>query len=358
MSVRTPIGLLLIMLLMSGCGKKGPPLPPLVRLPAAPQDFVAVRRGSSVAIAFALPSTNADRTSPADLARVDVYALTGPSTLTPDEILRRGTRVGSVVANPPADPDTPADPGATASSREGLDQGATARLSDVIDVGRVDGQLRSYLAVGVNGRGRRGAVSARALIPLDGSPPSPPPAAIDYDEAEIRVTWPDAALGTGTRIGYHVYPSAGAERPLTVAPIDAPGFVDRAIEWGTRRCYVVRTVDRMEGINIESDASAPSCVTLEDTFPPAAPTGLRAVADVATVNLIWAPNTEPDLAGYVVLRAIAPATDLTPVNATPTIDTTLTDTVPSLARVSYAIRAVDKAGNPGPLSARVEETAR
>mgnify|MGYP000474274054 CR=1 FL=1 len=40
--------------------------------------------------------------------------------------------------------------------------------------------------------------------------------------------------------------------------------------------------------------------------PPAAPTGLQAVAGDGAVSLIWEPNSESDLAGYLVLRAVAP----------------------------------------------------
>ena len=43
------------------CGKKGPPLPPLVRLPAPP-DLHANRRGSTVELALVVPGANADGT--------------------------------------------------------------------------------------------------------------------------------------------------------------------------------------------------------------------------------------------------------------------------------------------------------
>jgi len=94
-----------LILLLIGCGKKGPPLPPLVRLPAAPGEFSVQRRGSTIAIQFAVPSGNTDGSTPADLSRVDVYGLTGPATLTPDEIVKRGARVGRTIVNPPRDPE-------------------------------------------------------------------------------------------------------------------------------------------------------------------------------------------------------------------------------------------------------------
>jgi len=96
-----------LLLVAAGCGKKGPPLPPIVRIPVAPPDFTAIRRGSEIGITFVVPGANTDGTTPADLSRVEIYALTGVATLTPDEIIKRGTKVGSLIVNQPRDPDEP-----------------------------------------------------------------------------------------------------------------------------------------------------------------------------------------------------------------------------------------------------------
>ena len=114
----------------------------------------------------------------------------------------------------------------------------------------------------------------------------------------------------------------------------------------------------LEDLTLESEPSPSTCVTLTDTFPPAAPVGLTIVAAEGAVNLIWDPNHEADLAGYLVLRAIAPDTNLVRLTPTPVVETTFKDAVPAGARVTYAVEAVDKAGNVSPMSAPVEETAR
>ena len=48
MTVRWLAAACLVGALAAGCGKKGPPLPPLVRLPVAPADLSAERRGGIV----------------------------------------------------------------------------------------------------------------------------------------------------------------------------------------------------------------------------------------------------------------------------------------------------------------------
>jgi len=53
--------------LFAACGKSGPPLPPLVRVPVAPADVTADRRGNDVELQFTVPDTNTDRTRPANI---------------------------------------------------------------------------------------------------------------------------------------------------------------------------------------------------------------------------------------------------------------------------------------------------
>ena len=95
---------------LSACGKKGPPLPPLVKLPVAPADLTAVRRADTVELQFTVPSANTDNTRPANVARVDVYAFTGPATVSEADVLKLGTKVASVAVKAPRDPDVTFDP--------------------------------------------------------------------------------------------------------------------------------------------------------------------------------------------------------------------------------------------------------
>jgi hypothetical protein len=363
--VTRSIGAIAVALVAAGtpaCGKKGPPLPPLVKLPAAPGGFVAERRGSSVDILLSLPAANTDGTKPADLDRVDVYGFTGAASASPEEIYRRGARIGTVLVNPPADPDEspeeqtrrrPAVP-------RGLDQGAAARLKEDL-VGPVlePGMARSYVGVGINKRGRRGPLSKQTAVPLVEPPPPPPEPMVRYDETEITLTWTSAVEPASKETHqYRIYDPTKPDAPLTDRPLSDPQFVDRRIEWGAERCYAVRAVRTVETLQVESDLSPSACVKLIDTFAPSAPGGLTAVAAQGAISLLWEASGAPDLAGYLVFRAIAPATALTQLTPAPIQETTFTDQVMPGARVTYAVQAIDKAGNASPLSARIEETAR
>ena len=242
---------------------------------------------------------------------------------------------------------------------------------------------RTYVAVGISTRGKKGPASKRVAVPLLPPPPAPPTPTVTYSETAVTVLWRPAALGDGDvlpshplgvpapTLSYHVYevppsvaaglkpssPEAGEVR-LTKEPMADTSYTDSRITWGSERCYAVRAVETIDALTIESDERPAFCVTLKDTFPPAAPKGLSSVASDGAISLIWEPSTEKDLAGYLVLRAVTPATALEPVTSAPIQATNFEDKVQPGIRYVYAIVAVDTAGNRSAPSNRREETAR
>ena len=99
-------------------------------------------------------------------------------------------------------------------------------------------------------------------------------------------------------------------------------------------------------------------MTPVDTFPPAPPKGLGAVGSEGAISLIWEAGVEADLAGYVVMRAVAGQSPAA-ITPEPIKDATFRDaTAARGVRYVYTIVAVDKAGNRSTPSAAAEETAR
>jgi len=397
-------------LLWGACGKKGPPLPPLVRVPVAPGELKAERRGNVVDIALVVPSQNTDGSRPANMERIDLYALSSPSSPSPEEVLKRGTRVGSLSIKAPRDPDdtvSAGDPISDVAPLEGpgLDQGVRAQLRETltraapreVDAATPDAataeqprRTRVYVAVGLTPKGRRGAISQPSAIALSPAPKPPTDPVVSYDAAGVRLAWTpppveapaetpaDQRLGA-SRLVYHVYelgssdadvtPSPGTpdaasrtggptETRLTGEPLSSPPFVDKRLDWGKERCYAVRSVQSFEGLVVEGEATPPACVTPFDTFAPGRPTGLTAVASGGVISLIWNPSPEPDLAGYHVLRGGAGATELTRLTPSPITETTYSDPVQAGPRFVYAVQAVDTEGNVSERSETVEDAAR
>ena len=408
-SRRTQAVALFCVLTLVGCGKKGPPLPPLVKLPTAPANVTAERRGNAVDIQFDVPSANTDNSRPANIGRVEVYAMTTAQPLVEDQIIKQGTRVATVAVKAPKDPDNTIDEDESAADMEapegnGLDQGAVAHAAEsltpdmqqpvalkldkaaqrAVPPAPIDRPLlpprpaplaRAYVTVGVTTRDKKGPPSKRLLVPLVPPPPAPRPPAVTYDEKAIAVKWepvrPAASIQRETAPGelasrplgaapppvaYNVYDTTTNAR-LTKTPVAETEFSDPRIAWDEERCYAIRALQTYGDLRIESEAPSPVCTTLKDTFPPKPPANLLSSPAVGVISLIWDPNTEPDLAGYIVLRG-ASAQTLAPMFDDPIPETTFRDAVASGIRFTYAVLAVDRAGNRSAPSKPVEETAR
>ena len=369
----------LILLFAPGCGKKGPPLPPLVRVPVAPADVSAVRRADHVELQFTVPAANTDGTRPANISRVDVYAVTSGAALPPEQLIATGKPIATVAVKGPRSPNDvigPDDPDEDLEPLEGngLDQGSRATvgedLTTAAERGTADNpRLRLYALVGVSRNGRLGLISPALPVRLSAAPTAPGSPAATYTEASITVTWPPI----GEAVAYHVYeiprektdvPPAGAspdqpaEVRVTTEPVREPRFVDSRVEWGAERCYRIRTVETVDGLSVESGLSPVTCVTLKDTFAPAPPRGFETGSSNGAISLIWEASQEKDVAGYYVLRGEPGAATLARITPTPIQETSYTDTVPTGARFVYAVVAVDQANNVSEPSERKDETAR
>ncbi len=147
--------------------------------------------------------------------------------------------------------------------------------------------------------------------------------------------------------------AAGSEPILTLT--------DSGIEWGKTYEYRAETVtviswENKPGLQVDGDDTQEIKVVADDVFPPAVPAGLQAVASgpgqKTFVDLVWAPVTDVDLAGYNVYRHEEGAAPVK-VNAAPVETPAYRDaSVVSGKSYLYSVSAVDVRGNE---SARSEE---
>jgi hypothetical protein len=415
-----------------GCGKKGAPLAPFVRIPAGIEMITASRLGNDVYVTLTVPTTNIDKSLPIDITRIDVYGYTGrmpPSAA-------RWAELGSVVASipvvpPPVDadnrplPQLPSDKGAIAGSPVTIVDTLTAedfvqgpvfvdpRLAGLAPLPAATAPTvmrRFYLAIGFSQRGRPGPPGAQAELVLTSLPDAPTGLRATYVPAALSLTWEpsggligflldralppeplpydplgptqpaaaaapvaDGSVPAGPTT-YSVYRelapdpfllppaalsawSVPAPAALNPAPLATTSITD-TLDGGRTRCYTVRA----QRGTVMSDASPPFCVTPVDVFPPQAPTSLAAVPSEGGISLIWEPNAELDLGGYLVLRREAGDATLRQLTDRPIAEARYRDTdVKAGTRYIYSVAAVDSQvplPNVSPPSAPVEETAR
>jgi glucose/arabinose dehydrogenase/PKD repeat protein len=138
-------------------------------------------------------------------------------------------------------------------------------------------------------------------------------------------------------------------------PVPATAFTDYAVPLmvaaGTHTVDVAFTNDFYGGAgcdrNLHLDkVSFVSAASAGDITPPAAPTGLTAIAGNGTVALDWADNTDSDLAGYDVFRSATSGGPYTKANANVLAGSAFTDTgLQNGTTYYYVVKALDGSGN-------------
>jgi hypothetical protein len=385
--------------LMAGCGKEGPPLPPLRLVPAPVGEVSARRTASEVELRFVLPTRNQNGPGPVDLARVEIYAVTvAPGATPPDnrEFFSKQWLVGTLEVQPPAEegdplPESAADPRpspgdaarfvekvtpeilapAVRPEPEGRGQEPGGRGQEPRGRGQEPASgaqkpataaapaqattepaptypVRLYALRGVGRSGRAGPPAPRVAVPLVDPPQPPTHIEVTFTERAFSVSWFPPVLEVGAApLAFNVYAADAPARPLNASPAAAAAFDEIRVRFDEEQCFAVRSVQTIQNIPIESAPSPPACVTARDIFPPAAPRGLTVIAAPEGISLSWDANTEADLAGYIVLRSDESGAAFQPLTPEPIRDTNYRDTtVQSGVTYVYRLVAVDKATPP------------
>jgi fibronectin type 3 domain-containing protein len=286
----------------TGCGKKGPPLPPLRILPGPARDVQLRQVGTDVVLSAVLPQTTTDGSPLGEGMTVRVLRMKGTETLGVGSVSRRYLqrqfeKDAKVIAE-----------------LKGADLKHVVwgghlhfRDRDAYQAGRSPRPLRYlYALVIVDAEGRRSALSPP--VQIEPHEPPPPPAALKATtaEGEIRLTWEPGGPPPKEPL-FNVYRREAAsptldEIPLNHSPITEPAYVDGSFRYGQTYRFAVRMVAGQVPPLRESTDSPEVEVTPVDVYPPQAPSGLAVAVEGGVIKLYWFPNSEPDLDAYRIYR--------------------------------------------------------
>jgi len=307
-------------LLLSGCAYVGDTLPPSLKIPVRITTLHAIERGDRLVVDFDAPDVTTDGAVLKKLLGCD---------------LRAG----------------PAGPGWEAGSRR-IDTAVTAPGPVHVEA-PVDGWVGQEIAIRARTAARRGRFSEwsepvvlRIVPPLE-----PPHVTAEAAPAGVRLFWSAAPSAE-----YRVYRAAEGGQSALIATVKTPEFLDAQAQFGRRYEYTVQSFVASGTSEAQSRPSGVVAITPVDRFPPATPSSLSATAGVSTIELSWTPDTEADLMGYYVYRALgdAPLVRLGGLLDTPAY----TDrAVESGKEYRYAVSAIDQSGNESPQSSPVKVSA-
>lgn len=363
--------------LLTGCASIQAPLPPSLELPKPPNDLRAVRKGDRVYLYWTVPTQTMDR---------QTVRRPGPTRVcrsleTP--MKECGTPVGNVAPSPK-----------TAGA-------ATAKAeASFVDTLPRDLQqqnpthLASYAVEALNLHARSAGLSNQVQVALAPTLPSPPHFRTEVTARGVVLAWdcePFPAEPRGARYVYRIYrKSADTNAEVKVAELTCPDhrFEDQTIEWQKSYEYRITVVtvielepkvhpcptpqkedaqkstapsiDCLDVALAEGDDSPPQTVFTKDIYPPAVPASLQAVysgpGQAPFIDLLWAPVTDADLAGYNVYRRENDGQSAK-INSDLVKTPAYRDTAVAPGKTYlYSVSAVDERGNESARSEEASET--
>jgi hypothetical protein len=293
--------LLAALLALTGCGMPGAPQAPSLNLPNRVSNLAAVRAGNQVTLAWKMPVRNTDK-----LLLKDSIAT---------RICRNENATGAC----------------NAVTTLQLAPGAEAGYTDLLPSALASGTPHAitYFVELVNRRNRSAGLSNGSEI-LAGQAPSAVEGLIaELQRDGVLLHWTPASPGappTAIRLVRTLLtppakkPSQG---PLSAPPepivrnllVDASASshaLDTDIHFGESYEYRAQRIARInengKSLELAGPLSAPVRVDAADIFPPAVPQELAAVATAGengnppAIDLSWQPDSDPNLAGYIVYR--------------------------------------------------------
>jgi hypothetical protein len=370
--MKRPLGKFIVVagvcLLLASCAQTGAPMPPSLELPKPPSDLRANRKGNRVTLTWSEPTLTTDR---------QTVRYLGPT------LICRSAEPEMTVCGNPVEIVPP--PSTTAQKSSQKSQPKSPTLQTYTETLPASAQSPNpgaeiTYAVEVLNRNARGVgLSNRVRVPAIATMPAPNDLAATLTGNGVLLTWtgssePPAEPGVQRR--YRIYRrteipetnNTGNQRPDqkkekdTIAgeiPVGEAGptqFLD-SIEWERTYRYWVTAVTIMRRpsneVQVEGDDSPVVRVVAHDVFPPSVPAGLQAAysgeGQKPFIDLIWAPVTSADLAGYNVYRSEANGSEGKPplkLNSDLVKSPSYRDSEVSSGKTYvYSVSAVDVRGN-------------
>ncbi len=344
-------------LMVTACATIAPPQPPSLDLPKAPTDLKASRKGNRVVLTWTIPTVNTDRQT--------IHTL-GPTRICRSLVAL--TQCGTPVGESPAD----TVPASAKSSKQKPTLSYTDTLPAQIESDNSSASA-TYAVEVLNHDGRSAGLSNHVEVPLIHTLPPPQDFHAQVTGQGVVLTWTGETARSQENVHYiyRVYRQAEDQKQKTLVGEVSLGndshftITDSEIEWQKSYDYRAEIVTiiadaKKPEVQVEGDDTPAVKVFADDVFPPAVPAGLQAVfsgpGQQPFIDLVWAPVSDMDLAGYNVYRHVEGAaavkinTELVKAPAYRDVN------VEAGQRYLYSVTSVDARGNESAHSEEASET--
>lgn len=348
-SVQIGLLVLLLPLVFSVCGKKGDPLPPLTLVPKPIEQFELVQRGGLLILDWRLPTAYTDGSPLPGYSGLEFWMLKEEKdpesefpVLSPEKLRESGEIILELSSE-------------EFSRYQPDPEGSPLRFHYEHTLEQAElGKVRVTFALVVKDKKRRHSSFSqlRSLEPLVVSlPPGGLEAKVSVKSIEVSWTAPAGNLDKSEPAavkGYNLYRADLDGEPMLINPslILETKFEDTNFAFGETYRYLIRAAANDYPPYIESADSQVLEVVAKDTFPPAVPKDLVAIAGEAFVSLSWDLGRDADLSVYRVWRRRVGEEEFQCLTSEGVSESAYTDhSVMSDQEYEYAVTAVDRVGN-------------
>ena len=250
--------LIVLLMVMGGCGTKRPPVPWETIVPRRIVDLKAVPREGRLLLEWTSPKENTDKSPLPNL--VEFQILRSEGTLIAGEC--KGCGGEPVVAY---------------EMEVGKETVSGKKISTFFE----DQEARKvyvYQVVSINRRGHHSAPSNPVTVYWDYAPQPPRMVRGERGDKKVDLYWEPVEGATG----YNIYRRGEEEKvfplnPLNREPLTATQYTDLSVENEKKYIYSVRAVKRVVKTDVEGKGSLDTPITPTDLIPPSAPLGLVAI---------------------------------------------------------------------------------
>jgi len=348
-----------LLVLATACGKAGLPHPPIPEIPASTTDLVVSQRASKVLLRWSYPSLSTAGKTLSGLRKIVVYRYVDPlpqslaAQLTGDGA-KPASELFSQVALPLPPQYLRAAQAVAEVTKDELPAFAVGAKIEFEDAPVLAGEggvpLRYVYAIVTEGLEKTSGFSNLAQVVVYDVPEPPGAFGAKLTPEAVVLSWEKPSKSSSGAEnpkvrGYTIYRSTTGEVPGdAVATIDATATRYEDNPPYARYSYHVTAVAAKEPAVAESAPSLPAEVDFRDLLAPPVTNSVSALAEEASVRLIWDPVSAADLAGYIVYREVRGAR--TRLNPTLLAETSFRDEAPPMnVPIVYAVTSVDRAGN-------------
>jgi hypothetical protein len=339
----------IVMGIFTSCGKKGPILPPVPKIPQKISEIEVFQRGQKIILMWNNPTAYLDGSPLTTISEIGIWLNVSPAEKTTAKASVDFKRFNSRAR---------LDAAFKKEDFSRIVNNAKYLPFEFQYIYRLTGSasLSRRHTFGIKVKDRRGRISEysdlRALDPVKLSLPPREPRVIAFKD-RIEVQWDSPNINIDRSSppnfkGYNIYRSEreGEQLILNSGLVEGTQFEDRDVLIGNTYQYVIRASTTLVPPFFESDDSAVVEVVFEDTFPPAVPTGLMTVAGESFIALSWEIPQDSDLAGFHIWRRADDEEEFVLITSEPIWENAYSDSlVEENKRYHYAVSAVDRSGN-------------